>query len=98
MSPGVIAAIVVGSVMGFLLMIIIPITCCRCKSRHRSSQGTVLDPALVQPPSYGSSAARSNAPYDSSLIRNTVQDPRPLHEPSSSNRRYTDPPPVYKAN
>ncbi|GIY06594.1 uncharacterized protein CEXT_120321 [Caerostris extrusa] len=88
LSPGGITAIVVGSVMGLLLLILLPFLCCRfCRSKYREEQSASGEPPLIQPtPSYGSGMER-NFQHESDLTP---------PEPSTSYIRYQDPPPAYK--
>ncbi|GFU50109.1 low-density lipoprotein receptor-related protein 12 [Nephila pilipes] len=88
LPPGVIAGIVVACVMGFLLLVIIPFVCCRCcKYKYQGEQGSSREPALIEPtPNYGSRI----------ISRNIQEEVEPEPEPSSSYRRFRDPPPAYK--
>ncbi|KAF8785387.1 uncharacterized protein LOC129958399 [Argiope bruennichi] len=88
LTPGEITGIVVGCVVGFLLLILLPFALCRCCRYKQTDNGpSAREPALIQPaPTYGT-GRESNI--------HSIQPPPPL-EPSTSYRTYQDSPPAYK--
>ncbi|GBL93789.1 hypothetical protein AVEN_166818-1 [Araneus ventricosus] len=88
LTPGEITGIVVGCVVGFLLLLLLPFILCRCcRYKHSETGSSPREPALIQPgPSYGT-GMESN-------IRD-MEPPPPL-EPRTSFRTYQDSPPAYK--
>ncbi|CAL1281133.1 unnamed protein product [Larinioides sclopetarius] len=88
LTPGEITGIVVGCVIGFLLLILLPFVLCRCcRNKHGDTGSSPREPALIQPaPSYGTGMERNIL---------DVEPPPPL-QPSTSFRTYQDSPPAYK--
>lgn len=83
LSPGSIAGIVIGAVMGFILLIIMSIACCRCCAKRTRSES---NPALIQP----------DPVYRPTVVSPSLNQQEDPVQPGSSHGRYPDMPPAYK--